>query len=181
MFQFKTGVEGQEARGPAGTYWISPQRDLAYTFPVQMRKAVSLIWDYPRCSTSMAYLYDYCGTEDPNEEQLQEYLTEVDNVARAMIPLIVEAGTGHKEEGRAKSKKEAGEKTGYTQFLRDLIPNPKRRAAFNALTATLFNVIMWDYYSGVDEGFRGSYKPFLFSHPLELLDDIEERETKRES
>lgn len=43
MIQMKSNVEGMEVRGPKGAYYMSPQRDITFNFPVFVHMALQFI------------------------------------------------------------------------------------------------------------------------------------------
>lgn len=148
VYQFKTKLEGRAVAGPDGEYWMSPQRDIATNFPVQVKRAL-IYADQIRTDPLIKRYHDsVTGAEGKLEE-----------VAVCMAKFVAIA-TDRAYSGKVD---EAVAKSGLNDCSQEA-----RYIFFYALGC----VVASSYYSGVAEAMGGKgFNPFMMMEPSEIFND----------
>ncbi len=148
MLQIKSPVEGREAGGPQGVYWMSPQRDLALNFPVIVEKALTFCVELKTDSKVATYWNEY------GEERGNTYLTEV---AKALIAFVkettqtpdIKVSDAYKKAGLATLNNDA-----YSLFC-------------HAFTIVTFSA----YFYSAREAAQGTFNPFILTDLRKIVTD----------
>lgn len=149
MVQFKTPVEGRDAGGPQGTYWMSPQRDIAINFPVLVEKALSFCVELKTNEHVKNYFNKY-----PEEEGMR-YLTELTKCLIEFVRQTTEVPNIKVSEAYKASNLEGTNKDAFDLFC----------YAFMAVTFSA-------YFHSAREASRGTFNPFILSDLRTIVNDV---------
>lgn len=136
MLNRKCDVDGFEVGGPSGTYWLSPQRDLATNVPIFIHKALDYCTNI-KTDPVVADFYAAGGTV----EDLNEYAKAMANY----VKMATDPSLNIKV-------KQAFEDCGITKL---------KQATHNVMNHAFTRVVLSYYWYACGEAMGGTFKPFV--------------------
>jgi len=138
MIQIETPIQGRQAVGETGaTVWMSPQRDLAYSFPLLVFKTFQLLENK-----------SYTARRGVTDEEL--------GALAKQLSLFVKHATKDPSVEAASSVNKAWIHCGLNKV------DPRVLEVFGV---GLTHVMLSAYFQGVREASAGHFQPFRFQHP----------------